>query len=251
MKLNFIFILLLMNFLCKSSFGSETNNNAITISQDNPEKSIDPMDIINKRQIHIVKKGDSILSISRRYSLNKDYLIKINKLKDENFIFVGQTLILTEENLNKLDEKNKNIPKYHEILEGENLTDISNRYGLNINDLINFNNLDNPDKIKVGTNLLLINPPENIEKVKPLISKISNNKLLDSQQYGPLTIESSKLEVIGGRKILNAINIKNEKLILSIKCETKEIDVRKTGRKWQGWMPVKENFEKRLINDFC
>ena len=39
--------------------------------------------------------------------------------------------------------------------------------------------------------------------------------------------------------------------MISIRCETEELDVRIPGRKWRGWTPGKENFEKTLINDIC
>ena len=56
---------------------------------------------------------------------------------------------------------------------------------------------------------------------------------------------------IKGRKVLNVLNQKNKKLILSINCDTNELDVRIPGRKWRGSEPPKEEFEKNLINDFC
>jgi len=250
MKLNFICILLLINFLCKTAFGSEKDNKVITTSEDNPGESIEK-EYINKRKFHIVQEGDTISSLSRIYALDKNFIIKINQLKDENYIFVGQTLKLTENQSSNLNVQNKTIPKYHKILEGENLTEISNRYGININDLINLNNLNNPDNIEVGTNILLMVPSENIELKATSISKTSNSKSLTPKQYGPLTVESTELEFTGRRKTLNVINKNKVKLILSLKCETKEIDVRKKGRKWKGWMPVKEKFEENLINDFC
>ena len=248
MKLNFICTLLLINFLCKTAFGSEKDNKVITTSEDNPGESIEK-EYINKRKFHIVQEGDTISSLSRIYALDKNFIIKINQLKDENYIFVGQTLKLTENQSSNLNVQNKTIPKYHKILEGENLTDISNKYGLKINYLIKINNLDNPDNIDVGSNLLLINTSENIKKSVPSNKNI--NELLDLKQYGPLTIESTKLEVAGRRQTLRALNKSKTKLILSLRCDTKEIDVRKKGRKWKGWMPVKEKFEENLINDFC
>ena len=250
MKLNIIFIFLLINFPYKSALSSEKNIQKNIIPENNLGNIIKPKEI-NEQKFYTVKKGDTILSISRMYSLDKRFLIKINQLKNENYIFVGQILKLTDDISNNVDNQNKNIAKYHKILEGENLTDISNRYGLKINQLINLNNLDNPDSIEVGTKLVLINPSENIEQTAPSISKTSNNKLLDNRKYGPLTLESTKLEVVGRRKTLQVINKNKEKLILSLKCDTKQIDVRKKGRKWKGWMPVKEKFEERLMNDFC
>jgi len=44
------------------------------------------------RKTHIVKSGDTISSISQFYSIKKDLIIKLNNLKDENHIFVGQNL---------------------------------------------------------------------------------------------------------------------------------------------------------------
>ena len=250
MKLNLIFILLLINFPCKSAFGSDNNNQENIIPESNPGQILGSKDFNNKK-FHTVKKGETLLGISRMYSLDKNFIIKINQIENDNYIFIGQKLKLTNDISNNLNKQDKNIPKYHKILDGENLTDISNKYGLKINDLINLNNLENPDNIEVGANLLLIKTSENIEQTIPAIPKMPNKDLLDRKQYGPLTVESTKLEIVGGRKTLNVINKNNTKLILSLKCDTKKIDVRQKGRKWKGWMPVKEKFEERLINDYC
>ncbi len=250
MKLNLIFTLLLINFPCKYALGADNNNEKNIIPESNPEKILDRKDF-NDKTFHIVKKGETILSISRMYSLDKKFLIKVNQIDNDNYIFIGQKLKLTNDVSNNLNNPKNNIPKFHKIIEGENLTDISNKYGLKINDLINLNNLENPDNIEVGINLLLINPSENIEQTIPTVPKISNNDLLDHKQYGPLTLESTKLEIVGGRKTLQVINKNKTKLILSLKCDTKKIDVKIKGKKWKGWMPVKEKFEERLMNDFC
>ena len=55
------------------------------------------------KKIHIVKNGDTISSISKSYLITKDSIIKLNNLKDENYIFVGQNLVISEstENLTK------------------------------------------------------------------------------------------------------------------------------------------------------
>ena len=250
MKLNLIFIFLLINFPCKSALSSDNNNQENIFPDSNPGKILDSRDL-NDKKFHIVKKGETILSISRMYSLDKNFIIKINQIENDNYIFIGQKLKLTNDISNNLNKQDKNIPKYHKILDGENLTDISNKYGLKINDLINLNNLDNPDNIEVGVNLLLINPSKNIEQTIPPIPKMPHKDLLEQKRYGPLTVESTKLEIVGGRKTLQVINKNNAKLILSLNCDTKNIDVRKKGRKWKGWMPVKEKFEERLMNDFC
>ena len=73
----------------------------------------------------------------------------------------------------------------------------------------------------------------------------------DNKSYGLISIEQNKLKKLGDRKILSALNQNKKKLFIALKCETKDLDVRIPGRKWRGWMPAKEEFEKNLINDFC
>jgi LysM repeat protein len=253
MKLLFLVIVILINFfnhsLIKSKEKSDSGNNKIeSIDKKEPVKE-------NKtkgEKIHIVKTGDTISSISKTYSIKKDLIIKLNKLKDENYIYVGQNLIISESN-EKISKQLVLMNNYHIVQIGENLTDISSKYNLNIGYLKEINNLKNPDSLKVGQKLFLsrndLSNSENFE----IISKKKNNELidLDKQIYGPIIIQSQSYDKIKARKVLNVLNRENKKLILSINCDSNELDVRIPGRKWMGEQPAKEEFEKNLINDFC
>ncbi len=204
------------------------------------------------KKIHIVKSGDTISSISKFYSINKDLIIKLNNLKDENYIFVGQNLIISKSSEN-LTKQSDFINNYHIVQTGENLTEISNKYDLKVIDLIEINNLNNPDSIKVDQKLILrkknTTNSENYEKTE---NKKNNESLeLDKKIYGPIIIQSKSYKDIKGRKVLNVLNQENKKLILSIDCDTNELDVRIPGRKWMGSKPANEEFENNLINDFC
>ena len=86
-----------------------------------------------------------------------------------------------------------------------------------------------------------------------IIKNKKNDELLDLDKkiYGPIVIQSKSYKDIKGRKILNVLNQENKKLILSINCDTDELDIRVPGRKWMGSKTAKEEFEKDLINDFC
>ena len=204
------------------------------------------------KKIHIVKSGDTIASISKFYSVNKDLIIKLNNLKDENYIFVGQNLIISEptENLKKQSDLKNN---YHIVQKGENLTEISNKYDLKVIDLIEINNLSNPDSIKSGQKLLIRKKntiySENYETTENKKNNVSLE--LDKKIYGPILIQSKPYKDIKGRKVLKVLNQENKKLILSINCDKNELDVRIPGRKWMGSKPAKEEFENNLINDFC
>jgi len=155
MKFVFIAIAIFINFFNHSFIKSEEK----ILSAENGIENIARKESITEekteiKKIHIVKSGDTISSISKFYSINKDLIIKLNNLKDENYIFVGQNLIISEssENLTKQSDLIKN---YHIVQTGENLTDISNKYNLKVKELIEINNINNADYIKIGQKLTI------------------------------------------------------------------------------------------------
>ena len=253
MKLVFLVIPILINFFNFSSLKAEEKIDSTKNRIENIAKKESVSEDKNKiRKIHIVKMGDTISSISTFYSINKDLIIKLNNLKDANYIFVGQNLVISEPTRNSKKQQDL-TNNYHIVQIGENLTEISNMYKLNLGYLIEINNLKNPDSIKVGQKLFLSKDKPISSANYQIIKNKKNNELLelDKQIYGPITIQSKSYEKIKGRKVLNVLNQENKKLILSIKCDTNELDVRIPGRKWMGSKPAKEEFENNLINDFC
>jgi len=253
MKFAFLVIAIFINFFNQSLIKSEEK----IFSSKNKIENIAKKESLAEekteiKKIHVVKSGDTLSSISKFYSINKDLIIKLNNLKDENYIFIGQNLIISEstENFTKQSDL---INNYHIVQIGENLTEISNKYDLKVIDLIEINNLNNPDSIKVGQKLIL--KKENLSNSvnhKTTENKKNNELLeLDKKIYGPIIVQSKSYKNIKGRKVLNVLNQENKKLILSINCDTDELDVRIPGRKWMGSKTVKEEFEKNLINDFC
>ena len=253
MKLLFFVIAILINLFNHSLIKSEEKID----SEKNKIENITKKESINEdktkaRKIHIVKIGDTISSISKFYSINKDLIIRLNKLKDENYIYVGQNLIISESTEKFLKQKDF-INNYHIVQLGENLTEISNKYKLNLGDLIEINNINKPDSINAGQKLFLSVKKPTISENDQILNNKKNNELLkfEEQIYGPIIVQSKTYEKIKDRKVLNVLNKENKKLILSINCDKNELDVRIPGRKWRGEEPAKEEFEKKLINDFC
>ena len=253
MKLVFLVFAILINFLNYSFIKAEKNIDPVDNKIENiGEKESNTQDKTSIRKIHIVKTGDSLSSISKLYSINKDLIIKLNNLKDQNYIYVGQNLIISEPPENQLIQSELNN-NYHIVQIGENLTEISNKYNLKIEYLLEINNLKNPNSIKVGESLLLKkNNPINV-KNHSIINNKKNKKILKLNKniYGPIIVENQSFETVNGRKVLNVINQENKKLFISIKCDANELDVKIPGREWKGWEPANQEFEKNLINDFC
>ena len=253
MKLVFLVIAILINLFNYSLTKSEEKIDVANKRIENIAKEESITDNKNETtKIHIVKIGDTITSISKIYSINKDLIIELNNLKDENYIIVGQNLIISESTENHTKQSDL-INNYHIVQTGENLTDISNKYNLKVKELIEINNINNADSIKIGQKLTIRKKNTiNSEKYETTENKKNNDLIeLDKKIYGPIIIQSKAYKDIKGRKVLNVLNKENKKLILSINCEKNELDVRIPGRKWMGAKPAKEEFEKDLINDFC
>ena len=248
MKFTFILLAFIFNFFNPNFIKAEeiidSSNNQI---ENTTKVKSTNNEISDLKKIHIVQVGDTITSISNFYSIKKDLIIKLNNLTDENYIYVGQNLKISDPSQ---ESKNNN---YHIVQKGESLTEISTKYDLNFKELIEINNLKNPDSLEVGSKIILRKNNINNQKVNTSIKKEKINQFISKKikKYGPLTTQQTELEEESGRKILNALNQNNKKVIISIKCETKDLDVRIPGRKWRGWIPAKEEFEKNLINDFC
>ena len=144
MKFAFLVIAIFINFFNHSLIKSEEKifSSKNTIANIARKESVTEENTEIKK-IHIVKSGDTISSISKFYSINKDLIIKLNNLKDENYIFVGQNLIISEstENLTKQSDL---INNYHIVKTGENLTEISNKYDLKVIDPVSYTHLTLP-----------------------------------------------------------------------------------------------------------
>ena len=97
MKFVFLVIAILINFFNHSLINSEEK---VFSGKNKIEKIVKKESIYEdktkERIIHIVKIGDTISNISKFYSINKNLIIKLNNLKDENYIFVGQNLIISQ-----------------------------------------------------------------------------------------------------------------------------------------------------------
>ena len=111
--------------------------------------------------IYVVKEGDTLYSISKKYDVSVDSIKKLNNLINNN-LYVGQKLLINNTYSNNIisgsscfGEGYSEI-KYltHTVKKGDNLYDLSKKYGVSIesikklNDLIN-NNLSIGQVLKI------------------------------------------------------------------------------------------------------
>lgn len=142
---------------------NEKNNNSSSGSGNNP----------NKRTIHyVVKKGDTLTKIARFYGTTVSNIVSLNGIKNANLIYPGQILkIITDasnsqSNTPKSDNSHENTTNSlkeitYKIIRGDTLWGISKRYGITIQKIVSWNNIQNPNLIYAGNTLKIYINGEN------------------------------------------------------------------------------------------
>ncbi|MDZ5471874.1 LysM peptidoglycan-binding domain-containing protein [Bacillus sp. 31A1R] len=127
-----------------------------------------------KSTIYKVKKGDSLSGIAKKYKVSLTNLKKWNKLKNDR-IYAGQKLKVSSISTTKAGSKKpakvttpapkKEKSFEYTVKDGDTLSLISKQYGVSINQIKKFNQLDT-DQIKIGQKLLI--PGEKPVKSVPI-----------------------------------------------------------------------------------
>lgn len=143
-------------------------------------------------KIHIVKKGDTLYSLSKKYGVSLDQLIAMNpQLVDPNQLSVGMKVKVPSANYPTGDYE---IIHKHVVKEGDTLWKLSKAWGVPLNVMIAANpQLKNP-------NILLIGQVINIAKLGSEIieegDSDSNNKHANMMPKSKAEMLQSKVEML-------------------------------------------------------
>jgi LysM repeat protein len=123
-----------------------------------------------------VQRGDTLSAIARNYGITVKELVEANNIIDPNRIFPGQKLIIPGY-MHPKPQPEPESPEQPEpfptpdvsdffvytVAGGDTLSSIAKRYGITLRELIEANNIDNPNLIHVGQKLVIpgiLQPPE-------------------------------------------------------------------------------------------
>lgn len=99
-------------------------------------------DTVSDGDIYVVKSGDTLYGIARRYGVSVDELIKYNKLKS-NVLSIGQVIRIPSKNNNKYIVKS-----------GDTLYKIAKNNNISVDELMSLNNL-NSTNLSIGQELII------------------------------------------------------------------------------------------------
>jgi LysM repeat protein len=100
--------------------------------------------------VHIVKRGENLYRIARRYGTSVQAIAAANHIPNPNRIYVGQRLIIPS--------GSGPVPggrTIHVVRCGETLSGIAFRYGVNMWAIVQANGIRNPNCIYVGQRLVI------------------------------------------------------------------------------------------------
>ncbi len=120
-----------------------------------------------KRNVYVVKKGDTLIRIARRFGVSVAAIQRANNLRG-TVIYVGQRLkIPAKSGNNPGGDKKQPQTIVHVVRRGETLSSIARRYGVTVLQIKKLNGLKNSNLIRVGQKLLISGNPKDVKRKAP------------------------------------------------------------------------------------
>ena len=69
--------------------------------------------------------------------------------------------------------------------------------------------------------------------------------------YGPLKIDWSNWQLLGGSYVAPTLNSEGKSLYLAVNCSVKKINATGSNGDWKKWNTPLDNFEHDLVRDLC
>ncbi len=126
---------------------------------------------------YVIQEGDTLLSIALRFGVTAEEIVAANVIADPNNLIVGQVLLIpgyqpgaeegeavtaSGEDAGQAGEaasqgaaETSSQPAVYVVKPGEYLTMIAERFGVSVAELVAANNIQDPDLVKPGTELII------------------------------------------------------------------------------------------------
>ncbi|MGC9140751.1 MAG: LysM peptidoglycan-binding domain-containing protein [Caldimicrobium sp.] len=188
------------------------------------KKPLSKDSISEKEIVHIVKKGENLQSIARKYKVSIEDIKRLNDLKSDKLIVGQKLLIKGEAKIKEEPKKEETSPSkslneeekviYHVVKRGESLKDIAQKYGVTIEDIKNWNNLKK-SKIYAGQKLVIkktiSSEPEKV-KVEKESPKKRPKEIIYTVKPGETLSQIAKSFGVSEEEIIKLNNLKNNQV---------------------------------------
>ncbi|MCD6290650.1 MAG: LysM peptidoglycan-binding domain-containing protein, partial [Anaerolineae bacterium] len=112
---------------------------------------------------HIVRRGENLYLIAARYGVTVYDIMRANRLRNPNMIYVGQELVIPVAGQTTTTTAQTPSPTpeqvVHIVRPGQTLYWIAQHYGVTVGEIMRANHLRNPHLIYVGQRLIIPSVP--------------------------------------------------------------------------------------------
>lgn len=111
---------------------------------------------------YVVKKGDTLSHIANKYNTTVEQLAQINGIRNVNLIYINQRLIVPAagSRSTSVDTTDLDCPIgyiHYTIQKGDTLSKLAKEHNTTVSEIVNNNQISNPNKIDVGQVTILCN----------------------------------------------------------------------------------------------
>lgn len=106
--------------------------------------------------IYTVQRGNTLSQIAREYHVSVEHIVELNNIENPNLIYPGQKLRITESDVTELAPVDNTIQVYYVVKEGDTLNRIARRFGITLNEILQYNDIQNPNLIYPGQTIKIV-----------------------------------------------------------------------------------------------
>ncbi|MBL6794764.1 MAG: LysM peptidoglycan-binding domain-containing protein [Synechococcus sp. BS307-5m-G36] len=187
---------------------------------------------------HTVARGQTLTQIARAYEVPVASLIDLNTINDPNKVTIGTKLMLREtlptESVST-SVQTSTTPEAKPVLTAT---------------------ASQPTKT-VQAKPVQSKPVQ----AKPAVTKTAPRKAAPTKSvvakeatwrtYGPLQVDWSNWQSMGGSMVAPTLNNEGKPLYVAVNCSVRKINVTSSDGAWKSWIAPQTNFEKDLVKDRC
>ena len=106
--------------------------------------------------IYTVQRGNTLSQIARAYNVSVEHIVELNDIENPNLIYPGQKLRITESDVTDLSPVDNSIQVYYVVKQGDTLNGIARRFGITLNEILQYNDIANPNLIYPGQTIKIV-----------------------------------------------------------------------------------------------
>ena len=188
---------------------------------------------------HTVARGQTLTQIARAYEVPVASLIDLNTINDPNKVTIGTKLMLRDYRPTELVSTSVQTSTTAEAKKSV-LTATASQPTKTVQ-----------AKTVQAKTAVTKTAPRKAAPAKTTPTKSVAAKPATWRTYGPLQVDWSNWQSMGGSMVAPTLNSEGKPLYVAVNCSARKINVTSSDGAWKSWIAPQTNFEQDLVKDRC